>query len=272
MLDRWENLGRTARREALENQEEGDLTVEEARQDRLEMLESQERKVCKESPVLEGQEAQLDRLGHLDSEEKMGILDREDPEEPRGLLETRVEEELWAVRENQENQGPKALLDPSDPAASPVKMAEMDLASQDPKEGRVMKASQDSPGRRGQPVTVAPRVDLDPEETVDRGEFQGTLAYQDRRESLDTLGPTVKKGPEDLALCNVTSSRRSEITALAAMASRNAHFTPLSWRSPWTSLMESAVRPSTTCAMLSCAWSGTSPSPRVTARAEPALP
>lgn len=52
-------------------------------------------------------------------------------------------------------------------------------------------ASQDSQEQREQPVTLAPRVDLDPEETVDREVSLEVLVPVDRRERLDTLDLTV---------------------------------------------------------------------------------
>lgn len=268
MLDQRESLVRMARREHLESLEEGELMAEEARLEYLEIPESLDLMVFKESLVLEDPEVQVDRLVHRDPEEKMGTRDPEVPEVVQVLGEKRAEGDLLVARESQEIPDLKVLLDPLAPVESLVKMEKMGLVLQGPKEERVMKVSQDSQDQREQLVTPAPGADLDPEEILDRGVFQGILVHPDRKERLDMLGHMVRKDREDQVLCNVTWSRRSEKTVLAVTVSRNARSTPLSWPLPWMPLRALVALTLTTCVTQSCALSKTSPSLRATVQEE----
>lgn len=246
MPDHLESLVMMEPKAAQENLEEGELMAEEDHLDRLELLESQEVTVCRESLVLEDLEVHLDQMVPRDPEERMGILDPEVPEGVQVLLERRVEEELLVVRESQESQDRRVSLDLLVLVESLVRMEEMDLALQDPKEEREMKASQDSLDQREQLVILALKVDLDPEEIVDRGVSLGILVHLGRKERLDIQDLMVRKDQEDPVLCNVTWLRKSEITVLAVMVSMSVRSTPPSWRLPWTSLATPA-QPSTTC-------------------------
>ncbi|XP_051815101.1 golgin subfamily A member 6-like protein 1 isoform X2 [Acanthochromis polyacanthus] len=221
MPDQWESPERMEIREALVKSEEGEPMAEEVPLDRLEILEGQELMVCRESLVLEDLEVQLDQIVHQDPEEKMGTLDRGVLEEAQAPVERRVEEELLVVRESQETQDLRVSLDPLDPVESQVKMAEMGLVFQGLKEEKVTRDSQDSRDPREQLGIVAPRVDLDPEEIVDREVSLGLSVHPDRREKLDILDNMVSKDQGDQVSCNVTWSRRSETTAVSII--NNAH-------------------------------------------------
>lgn len=208
MLDQRENLVRMVSRVSLVNLEDRELMAEEAHLDNLEIPESQELMVCRESLVLEDLEVHLDQMVHQDPEEKMGTLDPGVLEVAQVLLAIKVEEELLVARESQENQDLRVLLDLLVPVENLVKMVKMDLAFQALKEERVMKASPDFQDQREQLVTRALREDLDLGEIVDRGVSLEILVYLDRRERLDILGHMVKKDQEDQVLCNVIWSRK----------------------------------------------------------------
>lgn len=264
MLDQRESLVKMERREALVKSEEGELMAEEVHLDSLEILESQEPMVCRESLALVDLEVHLDLMVPQDPEEKMGTRDPGVLAVTQVRLGKRAEEELLVARESQETQDLRVVLDPLAPVESLVKMVEMGLVSPGPKEERVMKDSLDSQDQRGQVVTPATMVDLDPQETVDRGVSLGTLVQVDRKERLDILGHMVRRGQEDQVLCNVTWSRRLGKIVLAVMVRRNARSTPLSWPLPWMPLRMLTAELLTTCVTLSCAWSETSPSLRAT--------
>lgn len=112
-------------------------------------------------------------------------------EDCQELLEKRVEEVPLAGRVNQGSQDLRVLLDPWDPVGSLVKMDEMVLVYLVPKDERVMKVSLVSLVQRVKQVILVQREDLDLEETMAREVPQGNLVDLDKREILDTQGPTV---------------------------------------------------------------------------------
>lgn len=109
-----------------------------------------------------------------------------------------------------------------------------------------MKDSLDFQDLKEQLVTPVPKVDLAQEETEGRGGSLETRVDPGRTETSDILGHMVRKGREDLGLCNVTWLRRSEITVLAVMVRTSALSTQLSSRLHWTHL-KTLVQPLTAC-------------------------
>ncbi|XP_028292251.1 uncharacterized protein LOC114455298 [Gouania willdenowi] len=208
MLDQREILVKMEIQAALVNLEEGGLMAEEVHLVRLEILESQELMVCKESWVLEGLEDHLDPMVHQGLEEKMETLGPGVLEVAQVLLEIRDEGEPSVERESQETLDPRVSLDRLAPEENQVKTAGMDLVFKGRKEERVIKVFQDSLDPRVLQGTLAPEVDLDQEEIVVKEVLLVVLVHLVRREKLDTLGLMVPKDHEGLGLCNVIWLKR----------------------------------------------------------------